>query len=286
MVNRMSDRAFNLVVYTLLLAVAVVSLAPMLYVISVSLTPYSEVLKNGGFILIPKQITLEAYKLLWETPLIPNALYVNVWITVVGTFLNMLLTVLMAYPLSRPTLPGRKFFSFLVVFTMIFNGGLIPTYMVVQGTGLLNTVWAMILPNIVWAFNLLVLKTFFEGLPKELFESARMDGAGEARVLLQIVIPLSVPAMLTVGMFYTVGHWNEFFQAVMYVQDKGLLPLQVVIRGILSMNEISMNNVDEVLPTTTLQMAAVVLASIPIIIVYPFIQKHFSKGMLLGGIKG
>ncbi|WP_426446718.1 carbohydrate ABC transporter permease [Paenibacillus sp. S-38] len=286
MVKHTSDRAFNLVVYTLLLAVAVVSLAPMLYVISVSLTPYSEVLKNGGFILIPKQITLEAYKLLWETPLIPNALYVNVWITVVGTFLNMVLTVLMAYPLSRPTLPGRKFFSFLVVFTMIFNGGLIPTYMVVLGTGLLNTVWAMILPNIVWAFNLLVLKTFFEGLPKELFESARMDGAGEARVLLQIVIPLSVPAMLTVGMFYTVGHWNEFFQAVMYVQDKGLLPLQVVIRGILSMNEISMTNVDEVLPTTTLQMAAVVLASIPIIIVYPFIQKHFSKGMLLGGIKG
>ncbi|MCZ8521160.1 MULTISPECIES: carbohydrate ABC transporter permease [Paenibacillus] len=286
MVKHTSDRVFNLFVYTLLLVVAVVSLAPMLYVISVSLTPYSEVLKNGGFIIIPKQITLEAYKLLWETPLIPNALYVNVWITVVGTFLNMVLTVLMAYPLSRQTLPGRKIFLFLVVFTMIFNGGLIPTYMVVQSTGLLNSVWAMILPNIVWAFNLLVLKTFFEGLPKELFESARMDGAGEARVLLQIVIPLSVPAMLTVGMFYTVGHWNEFFQAVMYVQDKGLLPLQVVIRGILSMNEISMTNVDEVLPTTTLQMAAVVLASIPIIIVYPFIQKHFSKGMLLGGIKG
>ena len=144
----------------------------------------------------------------------------------------------------------------------------------------------MILPSAIWAFNTLIMKSFFENLPNELFESARMDGASETRVLLQIILPLSKPVMMTIGLFYMVGHWNQFFQAVLYITSSDLKPLQLVVRDILLQSQNIMENVDATLPTKTLQMAAVVFASAPIIIVYPFIQKHFTKGIMLGAVKG
>jgi len=200
--------------------------------------------------------------------------------------INLALTILMAYPLSRKMLPGRQVFLLLVVFTMLFSGGLIPTYLVVKSLGLLDSVWSMILPNAVWSFNVLIMKSFFENLPEELFESARMDGAKEFRILMQMVVPLSVPSLLTVGLFYMVGHWNEFFQAIMYVTDRTLFPLQVIIRELLMLTQQPLENAENMLPTETMQMASVVMASLPIIIIYPFIQKHFTKGMLLGSVKG
>ncbi|WP_284639775.1 carbohydrate ABC transporter permease [Paenibacillus silviterrae] len=286
MVRGWEDRIVNLVVVVILGIAALAAIFPLMYVVSVSITPFSEVLKNGGFILIPKSITFTAYHKLFTETGITRAFWITIFITVVGTIVNLVLTALMAYPLSRRNLPGRSLFLLMVVFTMLFSGGIIPTYLIVKSLGLVDSVWSMILPNAIWSFNVLIMKSFFENLPEELFESARMDGAKEFRILLQIVLPLSVPSMLTIGLFYMVGHWNEFFQAIMYVTDRTLFPLQVVIREILMMTQQPLENAENMLPTETMQMAAVVSASLPIILVYPFIQKHFTKGMLLGSVKG
>ncbi|NQX58631.1 carbohydrate ABC transporter permease [Paenibacillus qinlingensis] len=287
MVRSWEDRIVNIIVIFILGLTSLAAILPLMYVLSVSITPFSEVLKHGGFILLPKAITFHAYYELFTTTNIPRAFWITIFITVVGTVVNLVLTSLMAYPLSRRNLPGRGFFLLMIVFTMLFSGGLIPTYLIVKNLGLLNSVWSMILPNAVWSFNVLIMKSFFENIPEELFESARMDGAKEFRILWQIVLPLAVPSMLTVGLFYMVGHWNEFFQAIMYVTDRNLYPLQVVIREVLMMTQLPLlENAENVLPTETMQMAAVITASLPIILVYPFIQKHFTKGMLLGAVKG
>ncbi|WP_168120443.1 carbohydrate ABC transporter permease [Paenibacillus sp. HB172176] len=286
MVTSKTDKVFDGLIVVILVLCGAIAVFPLLYVLSVSLTPFGEVLRNGGFILIPREITFTAYHKLLTESNIPQAFRVTVFITVVGTAVNLALTALMAYPLSRKQLPGRSFFLFMVVFTLLFSGGLIPTYLIVKSVGLLDSLWAMILPNAIWSFNLLIMKSFFEGMPEELFESARMDGAKEFRILLQIVVPLSMPVLLTVGLFYLVGHWNEFFQAIFYVTDRTLFPLQVIVREILMQSQQPLENAENITPTQTMQMASVILACLPVIIVYPFIQKHFTKGMLLGSIKG
>lgn len=285
MVRSHTEQVADWILNAVLILVGLVCVVPLLYVLSLSLTPFSEVLKSGGFILIPRHITLGAYRELFTQNYIPQSLWVTVKLTVAGTVINMLLTVSLAYPLSRKYLPGRTFFLLYIVFTMLFNGGMIPTYLLVKQLNLINTLWAMILPNAVWTFNTLILKSFFESLPEELLESARIDGAGELRILVQIVIPLSVPALMTVMLFYLVSHWNEFFQAIMYVNQKNLYPLQVVVRQILTQST-SSENVDITIPSQTLQSAIVIFASLPVIAVYPFIQKYFTKGMMLGAIKG
>lgn len=286
MVKSLDDKIFNGIVYVILGICGLAAILPMLYVVSVSITPFGEVLRNGGFILFPREITFTAYRTLLTESNIPKAFQITVLITVIGTAVNLVLTGLMAYPLSRKNLPGRQFFLLMIVFTLLFSGGIIPTYLVVKSMGLLDSIWAMILPNAVWSFNVLIMKSFFEGLPEELFESARMDGAKEFRILLQIVIPLSTPVLLTVGLFYLVGHWNEFFQAIFYVTDRTLFPLQVIVREILMQSQQPLENAENMMPTQTMQMASVMIASLPIIVIYPFLQKHFTKGMLLGSIKG
>jgi putative aldouronate transport system permease protein len=286
MVKSLDDKIFNTVVYVILGLCGLAAILPMLYVVSVSITPFGEVLRNGGFILFPSEITFSAYRTLLTESNIPKAFQITVLITVIGTAVNLILTGLMAYPLSRKNLPARRFFLLMIVFTLLFSGGLIPTYLVVKSMGLLDTIWAMILPNAVWSFNVLIMKSFFEGLPEELFESARMDGAKEFRILLQIVTPLSIPVLLTVGLFYLVGHWNEFFQAIFYVTDRTLFPLQVIVREILMQSQQPLENAENIMPTQTMQMASVMIASLPVIVIYPFLQKHFTKGMLLGSIKG
>jgi putative aldouronate transport system permease protein len=269
-----------------LVLVGLVALFPLLYVVAVSITPYEEVLQRGGFVVIPRSVTFAAYQKLLSRPDILRAVGVNLFITLGGTPINLALTALMAYPLSRKNLPGRRMLSLLVVFTLLFSGGLIPTYLVVKATGLLDTLWAMIIPTAIGSFSLLVMKSFFEAsLPEELLESARIDGASEWRILFQIVLPLSLPVFLTVGLFYAVNHWNEFYQALIYVTDRNLQPLQILIRAILRSNE-QIYSPEELLPTATIQMAAVVIASLPVIAIYPFIQKHFVKGVMLGSIKG
>lgn len=286
MVTSRSDKWFNAVIYVILILIAVAAVFPLLYVISMSLTPYSEVVKNGGFIVLPRKISFEAYERIFADPALGRSMLVTVIVTVGGTLVNMIFTTLAAYPLSRRNLPGRTFFLLYMVFTMLFSGGLIPTYLVIQSLGMINTLWALIIPGAIATFNVLILKSFFETLPEELFESARIDGAREFRILWQVAIPLSLPSMMTVGLFYMVGHWNSFFSAVLYITDTDLNPLQVVIRNMLLLTQSSELQAEITVPTAAMQMAAVIAGSLPIIAVYPFIQKHFTKGMLLGAVKG
>lgn len=281
-----SDRVFDLFVAAVLVLVGIASLFPLLYVVSMSVTPFSEVVKNGGFVVIPKAFTLEAYERLFSESQLPRSMGITVILATLGTAVNMLLTVLGAYPLSRKALPGRTVFLLLIVFTMLFSGGMIPTYLIVKNLGMLNTIWALIIPGALATFNMLIMKSFFEGLPEELFESARIDGAGETSVLLRIVIPLSVPSLMTIGLFYMVGNWNTFFAAVLYITDNKLYPLQVVVRALLMASQNTEMQAEAMVPTVTMQMAAVIAASLPVLAVYPFIQKYFTKGMLIGAIKG
>ncbi|CAN7450050.1 carbohydrate ABC transporter permease [Paenibacillus sp. LjRoot56] len=285
MVRSWKDRTFDTIILIPLLLVGLAALFPILYVVSVSLTPYEEVIKHG-YMIIPRSITLEAYKTLLKESMLHRAFLNTIFISVVGTAVNLILTTLLAYPLSRKNVPGRSIILLGIIFTMVFNGGIIPTYLVVKSLGLLNSLWAMIIPNAIWTFNVLIMKSFFESLPEELFESARIDGAKEWRVLLQIVVPLSLPSMMTVGLFYLVGHWNEIFQAIMYVTKKNLQPLQVIVREMLLSSQNVSSQSEVTIPTVSLQMAVVMTASLPIIAIYPFIQKYFTKGMLLGSIKG
>ncbi|UFU06137.1 carbohydrate ABC transporter permease [Ruania halotolerans] len=279
------DRIVDTLVNVLLVLVAVVSVFPLLFVVAASLTPYSEILRNGGYVIVPRDITIDAYARLFAEPEIPRALGVTVFITVVGVAFNMALTTLLAYPLSNKKLPGRTVILMGVLFTMLFNAGLIPTYLVVQATGLVDTIWGMIIPGAVAVFNLLVMKTFFERLPLELFEAARIDGAGEFRILVILAVPLSVPVLMTLTLFYAVGQWNTYMQAILYVRDSALYPLQVVIHNILERSQ-SLENIEAAVPTVTLQMAAVVVAAAPMVAIYPFIQRHFQKGVTLGSVKG
>jgi putative aldouronate transport system permease protein len=287
MVRGPEDRLINLIVYAVLAVVAVVAVFPILYVVSVSVTPYTEVLKHGGYLIFPTAFTLEAYRHLLADSELPRAFGVTVFLTTVGSLINLAGIMSMAYPLSRRNLPGRSFWLLYIFITMLFSGGLIPTYLVVKNLELVNTVWAMIIPGAIVTFHVLIMKTFFENIPAELFESARIDGAKELRILLQIVLPLSLPVIMTIALFNMVAHWNTFFSAVLYITDRTLHPLQVVVRRLLlETTQDQLVSTRQMVPTVTLQMAAVVLVSLPMIMVYPFIQKHFTKGMLLGSIKG
>lgn len=214
-----------------------------------------------------------------------NGLWVTVRLTVIGTICNLFFTLLMAYPLSRHGMPGNKLIMKGIVFTMIFSAGTVPTYLIVKATGLLNTMFAMFVPGMISVYNLIITKAFFEGLPEELFESARLDGCTEFGVLWRIVLPMSLPIMMTIGMYYAVAHWNAYMVAVLYITDQDLRPLQVILRRMLKAANMDMS-ADEVVPAETLKMAAVCFATAPIVVIYPFIQKYFVKGTLAGAVKG
>ena len=199
---------------------------------------------------------------------------------------NLVVTMMLAYPLSRDYLPGRGTFIKLIVFTMIFSAGTIPTYLIVRWTGVINTLWALILPSLVTVYNFIVMKAFFEGLPNDLFESARIDGAGEFKILYRIVLPLSLPIVTTISLYYAVAHWNVYTAAILYIQDTNLMPLQVILRRMINAASTNDLNVEDEIPPETMRMAAVCIATAPIVIIYPFIQKYFVKGTLAGAVKG
>lgn len=285
MVKSKNDVAFNIVVYAIMIIVLLVCLIPILYVISMSFTPYAELVKRGGFVLTPSKFTLTAYHEMLKDGSLLNGLWVTVRLTVIGTICNLFFTLLMAYPLSRHGMPGNKLIMKGIVFTMIFSAGTVPTYLIVKATGLLNTMFAMFVPGMISVYNLIITKAFFEGLPEELFESARLDGCTEFGVLWRIVLPMSLPIMMTIGMYYAVAHWNAYMVAVLYITDQDLRPLQVILRRMLKAANMDMS-ADEVVPAETLKMAAVCFATAPIVVIYPFIQKYFVKGTLAGAVKG
>ncbi|MBR5382251.1 MAG: carbohydrate ABC transporter permease [Clostridia bacterium] len=285
MVKSKNDLVFNILVYAIMLFVLLVTLIPVLFVVSMSFTPYAELIKNNGFVLIPRSFTLYAYHEMLQDGKLVHSMGITVKVTIIGTLSNLIVTLLTAYPLSRRQMPGQKMLMRLIIFTMVFTAGTVPTYMVVKNLGLINTAEALYIPSMISVFNLIIMKAFFEGLPDELFEAARIDGASEFGVLVRIVMPMSLPILMTIGMYYAVGHWNTYTAAILYINKADLYPLQVVLRDKIRATNANVLS-EEVVPPETMKMAAVCFATAPIVVVYPFIQKYFVKGTLAGAVKG
>lgn len=277
------------VMYVFIVVLSLICLYPFVNVIAYSLSGADAVLAHEVTIL-PKDFTLAAYKNIIARPTIWIALRVTVIVTLLGTALGLVLTTAAAYALSRKNLPGRKVLSGFILFTMYFSGGIIPTFLVVKNLGMYDTLSALIIPNAMSVFNFVIMRTFFRELPSELDEAAQIDGATEMQVLFRIVLPLSVPILATIGLFYAVQYWNDYFQSLLYIIDPDKFTLQLRLRSLLQTElntDISNSEgIGNQVMTQSLKMASVAVATIPIIVVYPWLQKYFVKGMMLGSVKG
>lgn len=278
--------ALNYILITLL---TFVCLYPFLNVVAYSFSGYNAVLsKEVTF--YPIDFTLEAYKQILGRTTIWTAMRTTVIVTLLGTALSLVLTTFAAYALSIRDLPGRKVLTGLILFTMYFGGGMIPTFLVVKGVGLYDTLGALFIPQSVSVFNFIVMRTFFRELPESLQDAARIDGASYMQVLVKIILPLSLPILATIGLFYAVGYWNSYFEALIYIQDVDKYTLQLRLRSLLFGSELTSNTSDNVagtmVLTQSLKMAIVAVSTVPILIVYPWLQKYFVKGVMLGSVKG
>lgn len=275
----------------LLTVIAGLMLLPFIHIFSVSFSSLEDVLQKA-FILWPTNWATDSYQAIFASNSFIRSIYVTIFITVVGTFVSLILTATMAYGLTRNVL-GQRVMLLMVIFTILFNAGMIPVYLVVKETGLMNSIWALIIPSAISSFNLIVIRQFFLSIPQELSEAALIDGASEIRSFWSIILPLSKPAMATFGLFYAVGHWNKYFEGILYLNDSAKWPVQVILRQMVIMNEATSTLGSDVMlqlenqpPPVTLQMAAILVATLPILIVYPFLQKHFAKGVMMGSVKG
>ncbi|MFG1735199.1 carbohydrate ABC transporter permease [Paenibacillus sp. 843] len=286
-----SERVFDVANIVFLIFLSLMFVIPFLAVLSTSFISTEESMRRGAFVLIPERLDFAAYDVLLNRgKIILNAYQVTIFRVVVGTILNLLFTSMLAYGLARRSLPGRNGLVLFIFLTMIFQGGLIPNYMLMDTLGLKDTLWVLILPSLISAWNLFILRNFFMGLPEELEESAVIDGATPLLILFKIVIPLSMPAMATIGLFYAVHHWNDWFGASIYINDVNKMPVQVIMRNILltgiTQNEAQLEYVRNPPPAATLKSAVIMISTLPILFVYPFLQKYFVKGVMVGSIKG
>jgi putative aldouronate transport system permease protein len=281
----------QLVKTVVLVAIVLVMLFPFVYMTAVSFASAVDVLR-GGLILWPAHPTATAYESILRGGIVARALLVSVGVTVVGTALSMVLTTTTAYALTRTRdVPGSRVALLLVLGTLLFSAGIIPNYLLVKSLHLLNTYWALILPGAISAFNLVVIRQFFMGIPQELVDSARMDGANDLQILVRIVLPLSKAVLAVIALFYAVGYWNDFFNALLYLNDSSMWPVQLVLRQYVlqgtPLGDVQMNPLlGEPPPPQSFQMAIVVLGTLPILLVYPLLQRYFTKGVLTGAIKG
>ena len=270
---------------------AIVTLYPFIYVIAVSLSD-PKVYTSGDLLLWPKGLTTAAYKLVLAGETVPRALVVSILVTTIGTLVSMFFTVTLAYGLTRTSrVPGSRAVLLLVLFTMLFSAGIIPNYLLVRGVGLLDNYLALIVPGAISAFNLVVIRNFFMNIPEELFDAARIDGAGELQILWRVVLPLSKAVLAVIALFYGVGYWNSFFEAMLYLNDPKMWPIQLILRQYVlqaqPMTDAAIQEQTQVqLTPETIQMTVLVLATVPILVVYPFLQRFFTKGVLTGAIKG
>lgn len=282
------ERAFSLVNGIILTCIALICIVPFINVIATSFASTQEIVTKK-FILFPTTFSLDAYRYILSTPTIFKALGVSIGVTGVGTVVSMSVTALMAYGLSRRYLFGRKFFNFIVVFSMLFSGGMIPTFLVVKALGLVNSYWSMILPVTVSAMNMIIMRNFFQALPDSLEESAKMDGCTDFGVFFKIMLPLALPSIATISLFYAVTYWNTYMSAILYITDSSKWPIQVLLRQIVIVSsgmQADGGSVDVVPPAQTIKMAVIVMATVPMLLVYPFVQKYFVKGALVGSVKG
>lgn len=284
----LSYRIIDVAIYGTLFILALVTAIPFLYIIAGSFASPSEYL-NKTFLLFPTQLSFDAYTFIFSSSTFVSSLLVSIYVTVVGTVVNLFFTVTMAYPLARRDLRHRRVIMLGVLFTMLFNGGIIPLFLVIKSLGLIDSLWSLMLPVAISPFYLIILKNFFQQLPDGIEESAKIDGCNELQILFRIVLPLSLPAIATFSLFYAVMHWNTFFHAIMFINDSDKWPIQVLLRQVVIISSgvfESTGGSDVVPPGQTVKMAVIVISTVPIMLVYPFLQKHFAQGVLLGSVKG
>lgn len=291
------DKNFQILSHACMIPVTIITLLPLILLLVASFTPNEEITLHG-YTLFPKGLSLEAYKyILSESAQIFHAYFITIFVTAVGTIAGLTCTLLYAYALSKPYFPGKKFFSFFVLLTMLFNGGLVPTYiMYTRYIGIKNTIWALIFPSLlVNAFNIMLVKSYFiNNIPQALVEAAQIDGASEFTVVRKVVLPLSKPIITTIGLFIGLAYWNDWTNGLYYVTDVKLYSIQQILNNMLKNIEYLTKNTSAVqkstslagtLPASTVRMAIAVIGLVPILIIYPFVQKYFVKGIALGAVK-
>lgn len=286
------DRAFDITLVVISILIILVIAYPLYFVVIASFSQPEAVL-GGKLRFLPVGFNLESYQMVLTEPKVWTGYRNTILYTVLGTCINLVLTTLAAYPLSRKDMPFRGLLTFVASFTMLFGGGMIPVYLVVRGLKLSDSIWAMVIPNALATYNMLVMKNYFQSsIPEELQEAAAIDGCDHFGTLIRVVLPLSAPIMAVIVLFYAVGHWNAFFNAIIYLRNQDLFPLQVVLRDILLQNSLEAVGGDltgmyeKVMRGESMKYALIIVASAPVIMLYPFVQKYFVKGVMVGAIKG
>ena len=280
-----SRRVFLAANTIILLAISFIMLYPVLYVIAASFSEETAILR-GDVVFIPVDAHVKAYQKVFQYLLLWQSYGNTLLYTGLGTVINLVLTVFGAWALSQKKMVGRRFFTLMCTFTMFFNGGMIPTFLVVKELKLLNTIWAILLPGAVSTYNMILMRTFFMQIPQSLVEAAELDGCRDFGVLFRIVLPLSLASLMTIGMFYAVAHWNSYFTAVLYLSKPELYPLQIILRQVVLLNEIVENSSStENVMAEGIKYATIVVAMLPMLCIYPFVQRYFVKGVLIGSVK-
>ena len=284
-----SQKVFDVLNHTFLLLLVLLTLYPCIYVVVASLSNPNEVLKSGGLMVWPKGFQLDTYKLVFQNRMILVGYKNTIFYVVVGTAINLILTIFGAYALSRKDVPGKNAMMMMIIFTMFFRGGMIPEFLINKSIGVYDNRLAIILPYAISVYNLIIMRTFFQNIPVSLEESAKIDGANDFTILFRIMIPLAIPSIAVVGLYYGVEHWNSYMRSLIYLRNRELFPLQIILREILLQNQ------NEALQSATdttfayaenLKYATIVVATVPILCVYPFLQRFFVKGVMIGAVKG
>lgn len=290
--RRPGDQFVQVLIYLFIGGVALTTLLPFVYVVAGSFATERE-LTERAFFLFPRTISLNAYKYILRTGDTFRGIKNSVIVMVVGTLINMVFSCTLAYPLSRRYFKGRTFFTNMVIITMVFSGGMVPTYLLVANVlHLKNTFWALWLPGAVNAFNMIIIKNYFQGIPMELEEASRMDGCNDGQIFLKVILPLAKPVLASVSLFYAVTHWNSYFNAMMYISDRNKEVIQIVLRRIIFLTSAVATEggfdwgAFGTPPEKAVKMATTVVATVPILLVYPFIQKYFTQGVMVGSVKG
>lgn len=274
------------VIWCFLIFLCLSTLYPFMNVLFVSFANMKDIVEQGGMLLFPRSIHLDSYRYVIRFSGLINAYGVTIFITVVGTLINLVMTSLGAYVLSNRELPGRNLLMTVVVVAMLFNGGLIPTYLVIRSLHLVDTVWALMLPFAINTWLLILMRNFFQGIPISLRESARLDGCSELGILIRIMLPLSLPIVATLSLFYGVAHWNEYINVIIYINNPKLSTLQLILRKMYTFSLEQLDGDSLPPPVETIRAATVMLSALPIIMVYPFLQKYFVQGVMVGSVKG
>ncbi|MFA6845653.1 MAG: carbohydrate ABC transporter permease [Sphaerochaetaceae bacterium] len=287
--TRNGDRLFAVCSYPFFILIGFITLYPLWYILVVSLSS-AQYINMGKVSFIPRGFNFDAYKIVFANDNIWRSYANTVLYTSLGTLINVVMTILCAYPLSRKDFYGRRFFTVFVTLTMFISGGMIPLYLVIMKLHLINTMWAIVLPPAISTYNMIVMRTSFEAIPMSLVESAYLDGANDAQILTRIIVPLSKPIIATMTLFYAVAHWNSFFPAMLYLNEQSKYPVQVLMRDIVIAGDVTSDSGDLAsnvnILATNYKYAVIIISVVPILAVYPLLQKHFTKGVMVGAVKG